>query len=218
MSLQKLTRSESTNVNDSQEKRLRSLEPCSSVHLDIFENENLVTEQVYNLSFNEDNNSQSVSPVLSEYEEDDDAGRRKKTSKCWDYFQLKKLKKDFIGKSNEKGEILPNRIVKCIVKTSNEICNLEFAHNDNSTGTMIRHLDNKHGIKLSQKIENNQREKDPSYLLLMFIITASLPFRCVDNQFFKLFCNYLNPNFKLPTRKTFRNYQVFISINKKSSL
>lgn len=42
-----------------------------------------------------------------------------------------------------------------MVKTSNETCKLEFAHNDNSTGTMIGHLDKKHGIKLSQKIENN---------------------------------------------------------------
>lgn len=70
--------------------------------MDTFETENLVTEQVYNLSFNEENNFQSVSPVLSEYEDDDDTGRRKKTFKSWDYFKLKNLKKDLIGMSNEK--------------------------------------------------------------------------------------------------------------------
>jgi len=35
----------------------------------------------------------------------------------------------------------------------------------------------------------------------MFIITASLPFRCIENRFFKLFCESLNPNFKSPSRQ-----------------
>ncbi|RNA12201.1 hypothetical protein BpHYR1_041398 [Brachionus plicatilis] len=103
-------------------------EPCSSVHLDIFENENLVTEQVYNLSFSEHNNSQSVLPVLSEYEDNDEPGRRKKTS----------LKKISLESQMKK---VPNRIVKCMFKTSNDICNLEFAHNGNTNGIMIRHLE-----------------------------------------------------------------------------
>ena len=36
---------------------------------------------------------------------------------------------------------------------------------------------------------------------MMFIITAGLPFRCVENKYFKSFIEGLNPSYKLPSRK-----------------
>jgi hypothetical protein len=39
------------------------------------------------------------------------------------------------------------------------------------------------------------------YLLLMFIISASLPFRCVNNIYFIKFCKALKPEFAVPDRK-----------------
>ncbi|RNA27428.1 zinc finger BED domain-containing 1-like [Brachionus plicatilis] len=94
-----------------------------------------------------------------------------------------------------------------------------FPHNDNSTSKMFRHLEQKHDIKLNNKFETDEREKDPFYLLLMFIITASLPFRCVENKFFKLFCHFLNPNFKLPSRKDLSDLaSVYYEKEKKSTI
>ena len=57
-------------------------------------------------------------------------------------------------------------------------------------------------IKVNSELqESDALIEDPKYFLLMFIITASLPFRCVENKFFKLFCNSIYPNFKTPSRK-----------------
>lgn len=95
---------------------------------------------------------------------------------------------------------MPNRVVKCMVITNNEACNFKVAYNDSSAPKMIRHLELKYKMILNKKIETDEREKDPSYLLMMFIITASLPFRCVYKQIFA-FCNFLNPNYNLPLPK-----------------
>lgn len=81
------------------------------------------------------------------------------------------------------------------VHANNGICNYEIAQDNNSTSSMIWHLYHKHQIKICQKNESDEKEKDPAYLLMIFIITSNLPFRCVENKFFKLFCNFLNPNF-----------------------
>ncbi|RNA16694.1 zinc finger BED domain-containing 1-like [Brachionus plicatilis] len=71
------------------------------------------------------------------------------------------------------------------------------------SGKMIRHLERKHNISIKKNTEN-QEENDPIFLLLMFIITASLPFRCTDCwasvqnfSYIGVTAHFLDENFKL---------------------
>lgn len=68
---------------------------------------------------------------------------------------------------------------------------------------MRRHL-KKHDIHINPCGSDTESEEglDPiKYTLLMFLITAALHFRCVENEYFKKFCNLLNKDFNIPTRR-----------------
>ncbi|RNA25691.1 hypothetical protein BpHYR1_020033 [Brachionus plicatilis] len=91
-----------------------------SGQLDNYEDSSLFVKQIHNLSFHESFSSDIETPESSEYENDEESSRRKRTSKCWEFFHIKKFKKNFIGTSNKNGRLLPNRIVKCMI-----------SHNDN---------------------------------------------------------------------------------------
>lgn len=98
-------------------------------------------------------------------------------------FSKKKLIKP--EKKTKKGKSKAVNVVVCQHKTKKGICNKVIPFNDSSTGKMVRHLKNKHKTCVTKKEEGE--ENDAPYFLLMFIVTASLPFRCVDNEFFKNF-------------------------------
>ena len=84
--------------------------------------------------------------------------------------------------------------VTCQHNTENGPCKKTFPYVSESTGMMVSHLRNKHKFECTNKdeVNNNQTSGDACFLLMMFIITSSLPFRCVDNEFFKKFCKCLN--------------------------
>ncbi|RMZ93230.1 hypothetical protein BpHYR1_027469, partial [Brachionus plicatilis] len=98
-----------------------------------------------------------------------------RTSKCWEYFQLKKLKNISENKKDKNGKELSKKVVSCLFMTENGLCNFHIRHNDNSTSKMSRHLSTKHGISHAKSSDEN--EADP------------------------LFCKSLKPNFKIPSRK-----------------
>ena len=79
------------------------------------------------------------------------------------------------------GKKKTSHIVVCKAQVKNGLCRHVISHNDSSTGKMIRHLGRKHNISIKKNTEN-QEENDPIFLLLMFKITSSLPFRCVENE------------------------------------
>ena len=148
-----------------------------------------------------------------EYETEDESD--KKISKSWDFFKKKKLVKT--GQKKKNGKSKSNNIVVCQFKTNKGICGKVISHNDNSTGKMVRHLSIKHQISVKKK-DDEAGEDDPLYYLLMFIITASLPFRCVENEFFKKFCRVLNKDFKLPDRKKLSDMASKYYVEKKTLL
>ncbi|CAF0985650.1 unnamed protein product [Brachionus calyciflorus] len=189
---QKIPRSQSTFVNDSITKRVR------------VDNENTIVELENNQAHSSNsrvNDSDSIISEGSDYEIDEP---EIKISKCWEHFTRKKLKIIKIGKLTPKGKIKPNKIVICKLqkKNNNGPCGKVLSYKDNSTGKMIRHLTRKHSISTKK---NSESESDPINYLLMFIITASLPFRCIENKFFKMFCESLNPKFKIPSRQHLAN-------------
>ena len=93
-----------------------------------------------------------------------------------------------------------------------------------STTRLNEHLKNKHNL-FNPKLSKNQNKSAESELdvskanqlpvLLMFIITACLPFRCV---YFKEFCSMLNKNFVIPERRFLSKLASEVYTAKKESL
>ena len=107
-------------------------------------------------------------------------------SKVWNYF------------SSEKGKF------KC------NSCDKEFSSNS-STSTLKNHYEKFHASK--SDIPNNDEKKIYGYFppiaqktyidaFINFLILSRQPFSLVEEHAFQNFCRILNPNFKLPCRKT----------------
>ncbi len=101
---------------------------------------------------------------------------------------------------------MKSRKVKCLYKVENgQVCSKILSHSSSSTTSMLKHLKS-HGVsdferKNETKIDNNNISSTKiQYYLLLFIISAALPFRCVENKYFKLFCKSLSPIISLPSR------------------
>lgn len=134
------------------------------------------------------------------------------SSVVWKYFK----RVNYVSKKTK----IKNPRVKCLHKVENgNICSKTLLHSSSSTTSMLNHLKS-HGIsdfpkKNASKIDNtNISSSKIQYYLLLFIISAALPFRCVENKYFKLFCKSLNPNAKLPSRQKI-SQKVTILYNKK---
>jgi hypothetical protein len=98
------------------------------------------------------------------------------------------------------------KTIQCLVKHKDKTkCSYKPNYHE-STQYMWNHLKSKHGITKNKR--SNFDEKSTMYFLLMFIITGALPFRCVENSFFKQFIEQLNPSFKLPTRQKIANLSM----------
>lgn len=145
---QKIPRSQSTIVNDSQNKRVRTQttvqERSEEVILESQIRPNQHCEQTINYDSGSDLSDEN------DYETSDE--NEKKVSKCWQHFVKRKLKKEKIGKKGKNGKVKPGKIVICQVATPKGICKKVIAHNDNSTGKMGRHLKSKHDISLLRKM------------------------------------------------------------------
>ena len=132
-------------------------------------------------------------------------------SAVWKYFKL-------INPTDK----TKKKTIKCLVKHKDKTNCLYKPNYHESTQYMWNHLKSKHGIHRSPEITKSKRsnvdEKATMYYLLMFIITAALPFRCVENSFFKQFIEQLNPNFKLPSRQKIANLSTFYYNDKKKKL
>ena len=81
-------------------------------------------------------------------------------------------------------------IVSCNLPVSDDgdLCNQRYLHTGPTTN-MKNHLIHKHNIFKPAMINNNNLnpEDDINFVLLMFIITAALPFCCVENSFSRNF-------------------------------
>ncbi|RNA43254.1 hypothetical protein BpHYR1_024754 [Brachionus plicatilis] len=92
MSAQKLPISESSSsIHIQKKQRTENSEKGCSGQLDNYEDPSLFIEQIHNLSFHESITLDTETPELFEYENDEESSRRKKTSKCWEFFQIKNL-------------------------------------------------------------------------------------------------------------------------------
>ena len=92
----------------------------------------------------------------------------------------------------------------CLVIEDGRKCNKRYVHTG-ATTRMNEHLFKSHGFREIVHSERKRNERDSmSLYLVYFIISASLPFRIVENKYFKLFVNSLNSNFKVPTRDQLR--------------
>lgn len=189
----KIPRSQSAYVNESQSKRVRTAQEQES---EIVEEDRTTSHHNEQPCPHNLDSSTDVSDC-EDYESDHEKDNKKLKSKCWNHFFKRKLKAGQPAVSKN-GKKKPNKIVVCQVQTEKGICNKTLPHNDNSTSKMVRHLNSRHKISFAK---SEVKEKDTVYCLLMFIITASLPYRCVENRFFKMFCECLDPNFKIPSRK-----------------
>ena len=149
---------------------------------------------------NDDNNYEDLESDNEFCETDVNEDNFKKiASETWKYFKLIEVN----DKKTKKKIIKKKFIVQLFDKT---VCG-KYLANHNSTTSMINHLKT-HDIYISKKKTDNKpqnsssdRTKALNYYLLMFIVTSSLPFRCIDNKFFKLFCKEINPSFKPPNRQ-----------------
>lgn len=86
-----------------------------------------------------------------------------------------------------------------------------------STDKMIWHLANAQKIIDPNKIQLSQKYDytTKNYYLIMFIISASLPFLCVNNLYFKIFIYSKNPEFKIPDRRTLSHLATEFFFKKK---
>ncbi|CAF0980794.1 unnamed protein product [Brachionus calyciflorus] len=141
--------------------------------------------------------------------EDSDKGFKKR-SHVWEHF----VKKKFTHKEKK----IKSKFVFCQKKKgqSDKNCGIFFKYNS-STNKMKNHLEKEHEI-FKDENSNKKASVDICYLLLMFVITAVLPFRCVNNIYFVKFCAALNPNFKVPDRKTLSNLSKKYYMDRKNSL
>ena len=150
------------------------------------------------------NSESSDNDEYSDVEEDNDDDKKnsenkksegeKKNSDAWKYFKIV-------------DHLDGNRQVKCTVKHKDKTKCKYVAKYHESTTYLWTHLGNHHNIHKDQKSINEGKKSSKfvdndstNYLLLMFILTAALPFRCVENKYFKEFIKQLNPNYKVPSR------------------
>ena len=126
------------------------------------------------------------------HEELKDKGNNRR-SEVWKYFDIVKCTSTKTGKKEE--------FVKCNIDCDDGSECGKMLKYHNSTKYLLNHLQSKHKIIEKVKNSNNPIKKDPKELLMMFIVTAALPFRCAENKCFVQFCKALNSNFKLPDRK-----------------
>ncbi|CAF1098726.1 unnamed protein product, partial [Brachionus calyciflorus] len=160
----------------------------------------------------ENDDSNTEDPNSDEWESvDEDVPGKKIKSKCWQYFKRKfKVNK----KTKEK-----KMFVTCNFQTPTGECKKTISHFSGSTGAMVDHLRTKHKFECSKTNSQNEISYDEKcYFLLMFIITASLPFRCVEKSYFKKFCKSLNPELKIPSRKVIANMSDEHFLKKKNIL
>ncbi|RNA27429.1 hypothetical protein BpHYR1_044618 [Brachionus plicatilis] len=88
---QKLPISESSSsIHIQKKQRTENSEPGSSGQLDNYEDPSLFVEQIHNLSFHESITSDTETPELSEYENDEESSRRKKHRNAESFFKLTK--------------------------------------------------------------------------------------------------------------------------------
>jgi hypothetical protein len=125
-------------------------------------------------------------------EEIKDKGNNRR-SEVWKYFDIVECTSTKTGKKVE--------FVKCNIDCDDGSKCGKMLKYHNSTKYLLNHLQSKHKIIEKVKNSNNPIKKDPKELLMMFIVTAALPFRCAENKYFVEFCKALNSNFKLPDRK-----------------
>jgi hypothetical protein len=121
----------------------------------------------------------------------------KRRSAAWQYFEIVEC----IHKVTKKKELF----VKCMVDCEGSKCGKKLKYH-NSTKYLFSHLENSHKIfqgKVKDTSDSNNKNDIEflNYNLMMFIITAALPFRCVENEYFKKFVKALNSSNKLPDRK-----------------
>ena len=150
--------------------------------------------------------------------ETDDENVKETTSNSsvvWKYFK----RVNYVSKKTK----IKSPRVKCLHKVDGKVCSKTLSHSSSSTTSMINHLKT-HGIsdfqkKNATKIDNtNISSTKIQYYLLLFIISAALPFRCVENKYFKLFCKSLNPNAKLPGRQKISQMVTILYNNKKKKM
>ena len=77
-----------------------------------------------------------------------------------------------------------------------------------SSGTtnVEKHLMKYHSDQLKSDFQDKKKQKKYSAedilnrTLVLFLITAAIPLRVVENEYFQKFCELLNPNYRLPSR------------------
>lgn len=116
-----------------------------------------------------------------------------KYAKCWDFF-VEKFDED------------TNKMYDCcLVNENGKTCNKSFVHSG-ATTRMNEHLKRVHGFSnVTYTEKRKSKNESVSVLLVYFIISAALPFRIVENKFFKDFLNALNPQYKVPSRDEIRS-------------
>jgi hypothetical protein len=122
-------------------------------------------------------------------------GEKKKRSEVWNYFKLIKNKEKTEAKC-------------CFKKVDNEICGKLLTYHNNTT-SLRNHLKT-HEINFESKQDKNKLNNgtsiiDLNYFLMMFIITAGLPFQCVENKYFKKYSEGLKSTYKMPNRRKISN-------------
>ena len=130
--------------------------------------------------------------------------QKKRRSSAWQHFD--------IVECTHKATKEIQTFVKCkVVCKDSLVCGQKLKYH-NSTKFLFNHL-KKHNIfneLVSKKTKDAPLNVDQiNYVLMMFIITASLPFRCVNNDYFIKFCKALNPNFNVPDRKKLSSMAKF---------
>lgn len=158
-----------------------------------------------------DNNDSENDGFLEEWDSAEDSEKEtKKRSFVWQHFVKKKFK--------HKTKNIKSKYVFCQVKKgdNDKICGKKYKYSS-STNKMKQHLEQEHRLFKDESTKDNENV-DISFLLLMFIISAALPFQCVNNNFFIRFCKALNPEYKVPDRKTLSNMASKYHSEKKNKL
>jgi hypothetical protein len=109
------------------------------------------------------------------HEEIKDKGNNRR-SEVWKYFDILECTSSKTGKKEG--------FVKCNIDFDDGSKCGKMLKYHNSTKYLLNHLQSKHKIIEKVKNSNNPIKKDPKELLMMFIVTAALPLRCVENEYF----------------------------------
>jgi hypothetical protein len=125
----------------------------------------------------------------------------KKSAACWEYFSIKE-------KANEHGT--PEKFAVCQKTLSDgNICAKEYSYNS-ATTTLNRHLVTKHALQIktldNYRSRRSKIENDFNILVLNMILSGALPYRIVENKFFKLIINNYTSQ-KLPNRTLLSDIQ-----------